>query len=218
MQKQTTGTDQLKKLFEQKACLTMDDLCRSLGYAAISIRRFLKLMGYYSSFTHNSKYYTLSNLPAFNKNGLWFCGQVGFSKHGNLKQTILHFINHSSQGLSAKELEEKLCTPCHAVLNHLYKHSRLDRFKAGREFIYLSTDSAKNRQQLAGLQRRIEQSRKPEKGLSAQASVYVLAEFIKNPKASYDDLSRAVAKKQIIAKPQAIARLFEQHDIKKTLN
>lgn len=218
MQKQTTGADQLKELFEQKACWTMDDLCRSLGYAAISIRRFLKLMGYHSSFTHNSKFYTLSSIPTFNKTGLWFCDQVGFSKHGNLKQTIIHFINHSSQGLSAKELEEKLCTPCHAVLNHLYKSNRIDRYKIVREFIYLSTDSAKNRQQLAGLQQRLEQSRKPEKGLSAQAAVYVLAEFIKNPKASYDDLSRAVAKKQIIAKPQAIACLFEQHDIKKTLN
>jgi len=218
MQKQTTGADQLKKLFKQKACWTMDDLCHSLGYAAISIRRFLKLVGYHSSFTHNSKFYTLSSIPAFNKNGLWFCDKVGFSRHGNLKQTILHFISHSSQGLSAKELEEKLSTPCHAVLNHLYKRNRIDRFKAGREFVYLSTDSTKNREQLACLQRGLEQSRKPEKGLSAQASVYVLAEFIKNPKASYDDLSRAVAKKQIIAKPQAIARLFEQHGIKKTLN
>ena len=218
MQKQTTGANQLKELFAQKTCWTMDDLCHSLGYAAISIRRFLKLLGYYSSFTHNSKFYTLSNIPTFNKNGLWFCGQVGFSKHGNLKQTILHFINHSSQGLSAKELEEKLSMHCHAVLNHLYKHNQIDRFKRKREFVYLSTDSVTNRQQLTGLQRCMKQLQKPEKDLSAQAAVYVLAEFIKNPNASYDELSRAVAKKQIIAKPQAIARLFEQHDIKKTLS
>jgi hypothetical protein len=218
MREQTSSADQLKELFAQKACWTMDDLCRSLGYAAISIRRFLKLMGYYSSFTHNSKLYTLSYIPTFNKNGLWFYGQVGFSKHGNLKQTILYFINHSSQGLSAKELEGKLSIPCHAVLNHLYKSNQTDRFKTERELIYLSTDSVKNRQQLTSLQQCMIQSRKPEKGLSAQAAVYILAEFIKNPNASYDELCRAVAKKQIIAKPQAIARLFEQHDIKKTLN
>jgi hypothetical protein len=218
MQKQINGAEQLKKLFAQKACWTMDELRRSLGYAAISIRRFLKRIGYFSSFTHNSKWYTLSDIPAFNNNGLWFCGQVGFSKHGNLKQTLLYFINHSSQGLSAKELEEKLSIPCHAVLNHLYKHNKTDRFKGKREFVYLSTDPVKNRRQMTSLLQHIEQSRQPEKGLSAQAAVYVLAEYIKNPQASYDELSRAVARKQVIAKPQAIARLFEQHDLKKTLN
>lgn len=218
MQKQTNGVEQLKKLFARKACWTMDELLRSLGYAAISIRRFLKAMGYFSSFTHNSKWYTLSEIPSFNKNGLWFCGQVGFSKHGNLKQTLLYFINHSSQGLSAKELQEKLSVPCHAVLTHLYNHSRIDRFKTEREFVYLSTDPVRNRQQLASLQQHIEQSRQPEKGLSAQAAVYVLAEYIKNPEASYDELSRLAAQKQVIAKPQAIARLFEEHDLKKTLS
>ena len=43
-----------------------------------------------------------------------------------------------------------------------------------------------------------------------------LAEFIKNHQASYVEISKAVAQKQVIAPPEAIARLFEEHDLKKT--
>ncbi len=214
MPKQLAITTQIKKLFAQQPCWTIDDLCQKLGYAAISIRRFLKQMGYFSSFTHNSTFYTLSHVPTFNKFGLWFCDNIGFSKHGNLKHTLLYFIDHSSHGLTAKELEERIGVPCHAVLNHLYNGEKICRFQEKKRFIYLSADAVKNKQQMSMLQ----QSREPQESLSAQAAVYVLVEFIKNPKASYDDLARAAAKQHVIAKPEAIALLFEKHDLKKTLN
>lgn len=217
MQKQLKAKERLKQLFEQKQCWTIDELCHSLGYAAISVRRFLKQLGYFSSFTHNSKWYTLTSVPSFNKDGLWFYDGIGFSKHGNLKQTIICFINRSPQGLSAKELAEKLSTPCHAVLNHLYNSGMIERFKSEKEFVYLSKNEKKKSRQLARLKLRIDKERKPQ-SLSAQAAVYVLAEFIKHPQASFAELSRAVAKKRVIASPEAIARLFEEHDLKKTLN
>jgi hypothetical protein len=44
-----------------------------------------------------------------------------------------------------------------------------------------------------------------------------LVEYIKNPQSSYDELSKAVAKRQVIATPKAIARFFAKHDLKKTL-
>jgi len=220
MQKLISTKEQFRSLFAQQPYWTIDDLCQELGYAAISIRRFLKQMGYFSSFTHNSTFYTLSYVPTFNKNGIWFCDGVGFSKHGNLKQTLIHFIEHSSYGLSAKELEAKISVSCYAVLNHLYKSQKIDRLKTKRQFVYLSADARRKQRQTSALQLRAHQKRQPRESasLSAQAAVYVLAEFIKNPKASYEELSRAAAKQQVIAKPDAIARLFEKHDLKKTLN
>jgi hypothetical protein len=217
MQKQLKTLERLKTLFVQKACWRMDDLCEALGYAAISVRRFLKQLGYFSSFTHNNKWYTLSSVPRFDRDGLWFWDEVGFSKHGTMKQTILFFINKSPQGLSAKDLGETLSVPCHAVLNHLYKSGKIDRAKSGNAFIYLSTDERKRRRQRVHLQRRMDRESKLH-GLSAQAAVYVLAEFIKNPHASFAEISRAVAAKQVMVTPEAIARLFEKHDLKKTLH
>jgi hypothetical protein len=206
---------QIEKLFWQQKCWTIEQLHQTLNYSIISVRGFLKQIGYFSSFTHNSKWYTLSSIPDFDNNGLWFHENIGFSKHGNFKESILYFINKSPKGLSAKQLAEILSTPCHAVLNHMYKSGAIDRFKYKTDFIYLSSASEKNKRQLVRLQSQFVDVSAPQK-LSAQTAVYVLVEFIKQPEASFEELSKAVAKKQVIATPKAIARFFEEHDLKKT--
>lgn len=217
MQQQRAPREQLQQLFAQRQCWTIEELIRRLDYAAISVRRFLKDVGYFSSFTHNSKWYTLSAIPIFDKYGLWFYDDIGFSKHGNLNKTILHFITKSSQGLSAKQLAERLSIPCHAVLNHMHKNGVIDRFKSKAEFIYLAIDDKTKNRQLTRLQSQAGAVHHPEvSGLSAHAAVYVLVEFIKHPQASLVELSQAVAQKQVIATPEAIARFFAEHDLKKT--
>jgi hypothetical protein len=207
--------EQLNELFSQQSCWTIEQLKQSLDYSTISIRRFLKQIGYYSSFTHNSKWYTLSSIPKFNKNGIWYHGDIGFSRHGNLKQNIIHFVDKSPQGLSAKQLAGILSTPCHAVLNHMYKSGAIERFKGTSDFVYLSADPGKKQRQLTRLQS-VQQIDDTHQELSAHSAVYVLVEYIKQPQASFAELSKAVAKKQIIATPQAIARFFDTHDLKKT--
>ena len=113
--------ERLASLFDQKKCWTIEQLTHSLPYSTISIRRFLKDIGYYSSFTHNSMWYTLHSIPAFNRRGLWFYQDIGFSKHGNLKQTILNFVNKSPHGLTAKELFEILLIPVNMSGSHIIK-------------------------------------------------------------------------------------------------
>ncbi len=215
MKIKTKPYDKINELFSTQDCWTMEQLDKALQYSTISIRRFLKQMGYFSSFTHNSKWYTLQPIPSFNKNGIWFFNNIGFSRHGNLKQNIIYFIDRSPQGLSAKQLAEILSTPCHAVLNHMYKSGTIERFDERSELIYLSTVPAKKGQQIKRLQsvQRIDETHQK---LSAHSAVYVLVEYIKHPEASFVELSRAVAKKQVIATPQAITRFFQEHDLKKT--
>ena len=72
MANQTDPHYQLAELFKQEKCYTINQLSGRLNYSLISIRRFLKVIGYYTSFTHNSKWYTLRSIPSFNKNGIWF--------------------------------------------------------------------------------------------------------------------------------------------------
>lgn len=216
MKRQRQPTERLVELFSEKPCWTISQLCEALGYAGISIKRFLKQIGYYSSFTHNSKWYTLHSVPKFNPDGIWFYEDIGFCKHGNLKQTIVHLIDQSPKGMSARELAEKLSVADYAVLNHMYNAGVIDRVKARKGFVYLSGDASKKQRQLSRLQPLMEAEKKCE-SLNPQAAVYVLAEFIKHPQASFAQISRAVAQKQVIATPEMIARLFEEHGIKKTL-
>jgi len=216
MQNQPKPLMKLDELFSQQPCWTIEQLANVVDYSVISIRRFLKQLGYFSSFTHNSKWYTLSSIPVFDKNGLWFYNQLGFSRHGNLKQNIVHFIHKSSQGLSAKQLTEILTVPCHAVLNHLYNSRAIDRFKSKSGFVYLSSTERRKKQQLMRLQSQHVTVTAAQE-LTPQTAVYVLVEYIKNPQASFDELSKAVAKRQFIATPKAIARFFDKDQLKKTL-
>ena len=214
MKKNKNPQDRLVLLFDKKTCWTIEELTRSLDYSTISIRRFLKTIGYYSSFTHNSMWYTLHSIPSFNKRGLWFYRDIGFSKHGNLKQTIFNFVSKSPQGLTAKDLFEILLIPCHPVLNQMYKKSQIDRFNTQRGFVYLSIDNKKRQRQLNRLQSRLFTVKETE-SLNAQAAVYVLVEYIKHPEASVVELSKAVEKREVKAPPEAITMLFKEHDLKK---
>ena len=213
MASQTDTQNQLAELFRRKKCYTIEQLGHRLNYSLISIRRFLKVIGYHSSFTHNSKWYTLRSIPSFDKNGIWFYQQIGFCKHGNLNQTIGRFIDKSFQGLTAKDLFNILLVPCHPVLNQMYKKKKIDRFNTPKGFVYLSVSNTKKRLQL----KRLQVLTPPQKieRLNPQTAVYVLVEFIKNPKASSFELSVAVEKKGVKASQQAVAQLFKDYDLKK---
>ncbi len=129
MNKQANSLDKLKDIYKLNKCYTLIELCQKSDYSRRSIHRFLSKLGYFSSFTHNSKWYTLAIIPNFNKDGLWFHENIGFSKHGDLKKTIVHLIDRSSQGIFANQLIEKLSIPCYAVLTHLYKNGSVFRYK-----------------------------------------------------------------------------------------
>jgi len=204
----------LAELFTKEDCYTIEQLRHQLDYSLISIRRFLKAMGYYSSFTHNSMWYTLRSIPSFDSNGIWFHQDIGFCKHGNLSQAILRFIERSSQGLTARDLFNILLVPCHPVLNQMYKNKRIDRFGTPKGFVYLSVGERKKQLQLKRLQV-LTPSGKIEQ-LNPQTAVYILVEFIKNPEASFFELSVAVNKRGAKVSQQAVAQLFEDHDLKKT--
>jgi hypothetical protein len=213
MASQTDTQNQLSELFKQKKCYTIQQLSQCLNYSLISIRRFLKVIGYYSSFTHNSKWYTLRSIPSFDNNGIWFYQDIGFCKHGNLNQTIGSFIDKSFQGLTAKDLFNILSVPCHPVLNQMYKKEKIDRFNTPKGFVYLTVSEGKKQLQLKRLQ--VLTPPKKIEHLNPQTAVYVLVEFIKNPKASFFELSIAVEKKGVKASQQVVAQLFKDYDLKK---
>jgi len=206
--------NRLKELFHRQRCWMIDPLCLEMDYAPISIRRFLTQLGYFTSFTHNSRYYTLNSTPKFNKKGLWFYIDIGFSKHGNLKRTIIDFVNKSPQGLAANELAALLQHPCHTVLKQLYKEKKIDRIKPAVEFVYFSSDPSRNKNQYMRLQATSENTRVPQR-LLPQVAIHVFAEAIKHPDASYKELSKLAAKKQLIASVKSISLLFDEHGIKK---
>jgi len=191
------------------------DLAQRLGCALISVRRGLKQIGYFRSYTHNGKWYTLRDSPQFNREGLWHHQNIGFSKHGSLIATIVHLVARGPSGLSARELGQKLEHSCHAVLTNLYKSRVLDRVQVAGEFRYLAAEEPTNRRQRE--QALLAPPSGPVTSLSTQAAVWVLVEHIKNSALSFEQLAaRLQEQRQLRVRPEAIGQFFQEQGLKKT--
>lgn len=207
--------ERLQKLFHRRQCWMLAELAHSLDYALISVRRWLKHLGYFRSYTHNGKWYTLRDSPEFNREGIWHHKDIGFSKHGSLIATIHYLVARSPAGLSARELAQKLQHPCHAVLTNLHKARALDRIKVAGEFRYLAAEEKVNvrqREQLAG-----QAPSGPATSLGTQAAVWVLVEHVKNPGLSFEQIAARLREhRQMAVAPESIEEFFQEHDLKKT--
>jgi hypothetical protein len=212
---QLLPAERLTKLFQRRQCWMLADLAQSLGCALISVRRRLKQVGYFRSYTHNGKWYILRDSPQFNREGIWHHKNIGFSKHGSLIATIAHLVARSPSGLSARDLGQKLRHPCHAVLTNLYKNHVLDRVPVGGEFRYLATEEQINRRQRA--QAAVLAPASPVTSLSTQAALWVLVEHIKNSALNFEQLAaRLREQRQLTVSPESIRQFFQEHDLKKT--
>jgi hypothetical protein len=104
----------------------------------MTVFRKLKELGYYSSYSHSGKYYTLGSIPVFDSNGLWSYGGVRFSKCGSLMETISALVKGSEAGYFAAELEPLLHVFVHNAVGKLFASGRLLREQIGDQYLYLS--------------------------------------------------------------------------------
>jgi hypothetical protein len=57
-----------------------------------TVQRRLKDWGAYTSYNKNGGYYTILDIPQFNKYGIWKHKDIYFSKFGNLKNTVINVV------------------------------------------------------------------------------------------------------------------------------
>jgi hypothetical protein len=79
--------------------LDLDTVKENIGASTrMTVFRKVKELGYYSSYLHHGKYYTLCTIPSFDRHGLWIYGGVRFPRHGSLVETIPVFVKRSEIG------------------------------------------------------------------------------------------------------------------------
>src|SRR4030067_2617156 len=89
----------LNQLFRGKRAALLNDLRSALGTTSrTTIFRILKAVGYFTSYSHARRYYTLRRIPKFDRWGLWTWREVGFSSHGTLRATAGFLIEQSAPG------------------------------------------------------------------------------------------------------------------------
>ena len=93
--------DRLLKLLRRRRVVALRDLFEALGTRSrMTVFRRLREVGYRTSFTHRGQYYRLAELPEFDECGLWFHGDVGFSRSGTLKETIAVQVEQAPEVLT----------------------------------------------------------------------------------------------------------------------
>jgi len=195
-------------------------LCKRLHCCHMTVVRALKKTGYHNSFNANAAYYTLPQTPAFDPHGLWFHRHIGFSRHGNLLQTLVALVQNAPAGCTVAELEARLSTPVANLLCRLRRQGRIAVVQQQRHALYLASDPAEQRRQLA---QRQNQSLAPPlralaprpalpAGVGAQEVIALLITLIQHPKARPPTLVHRLQQRGVnlsLAKVRQIEAFYE---------
>ena len=130
----------LEKHFRRKPIATLKQMQRSLGSSTRTVLRALKRAGYLTSYSHAGRYYTLSRIPKFDAAGLWFYGEIRFSRHRTLRATVVVLVKESPAGHTHEELEALLRLRVHDTLRSLVNDKELARERVTGGYVYLHPD------------------------------------------------------------------------------
>lgn len=213
MPSQSLNVQRILALFSDQKCWQIQQVAKNISVSVRSAHRYLTILGYHRSFSHNGKWYTLLNTPQFGHDGLWFSNDIGFSKVGNLNNTLVRLVDRCPEGITAEALGDKLRCRCHSVLVQLCRHERLQRDKIGRSFVYFSKVASIADKQRKAMANRTSTSEL----LPAEIAVLILVAFIRYPNLSYEQLAMHIKRtRHVSIKAAQIERLFAQHGLKKT--
>jgi hypothetical protein len=197
--------------FRRQKIITIEQLVRLLKCSVITARRRLKKWQTYTSINKNGRYYTLPQIPVFDKNGLWKYQTVIFSKHGNLKQTIVALITGSQKGLSAVDIGQLVdLVPNSSFLSQFKDVPGVKREKHQGRFIYLSDSPeiyTRQKQQWTTI----------DFPTDAQA-VVILVQLIKHPNISIEQLADRVSDQGQSVEPAIIRSFLQFHDLLKKIS
>ncbi len=117
---------------------TLNRLVSALNCSSRTAQAKLKLWQTYTSYNQNGRFYSLPEVPKFDRYGLWRYKDAAFSKHGNLKKTIIHLVGASPEGLTGRELGELLRLRPQSFLHHFRKCPGIFREKHDGVYVYFS--------------------------------------------------------------------------------
>jgi len=147
MEKYSAG--QLVKLLEKQRIATVPEMLEVLGTGVErTLFRKLSTLSYLTSYSHRGQYYTLPSIARFDELGLWSHESVWFSSRGTLLATAETFVEESSAGHYAEELEYLLHVGTQDALRKLVGEGRLTRERIAGRFLYCSHDPRHREQQI----------------------------------------------------------------------
>ena len=203
--------------FKKEKVVTVAQLASWLSCSIVTARRRLKAWRAYTSYNRNGRCYTLPEIAKFDDTGLWRHQGAFFSKHGNLKQTLIHLVTHSVQGLSGAELGEILGLQPRSFLSHFRDHPAIYRENLMGRWIWFAADPKTREQQM---QARLAQGVAKESRMPSDIeAVMILVDLIGHPDSSLEQIARRLKSKELDIDVATIRQLLDYHGLpKKTVD
>jgi hypothetical protein len=138
----------LRQFLRKNRIATLPQLKQLLGTEAdITVFRKLKELSYRTSYSHRGSFYTLDEIAAFDKHGLWSFDSIWFSRHGTLVATAETCVTRAPAGYFASELEDILHVPVKEPLLRLVERARIARQTVSGLYLYCAPDPRARQQQ-----------------------------------------------------------------------
>jgi hypothetical protein len=142
------SAEALRSFFHEHIIGTMKQLKDTLGTSVdMTIYRKLRQLSSLTSYSHQGKHYTLSELADFDSFGLWQFDIARFSKYGTLLKTAQALIENSDKGYSLAELRSRVGVDVKETLLQLQKQHRAYREEIAGRYVYFSVDPQRRSQQ-----------------------------------------------------------------------
>ena len=206
----------LRRLIRKRLVVDLEELYCTLGTRSrMTVFRRLKMAGYRTSLTHAGRFYTLSDIPAFDELGLWFHRDAGFSLAGNLKESVSSHVERSPNGRTHLELQRILRVRVHNTLLELVHEKRICREHFGKLCLYVSADATRAAAQIAQRRELAEMMAEAFRVLTTEETLEILVEALRAaPRVpSISAVTERISARGLRIEPRLVEQVFEKHGL-----
>jgi len=213
--------DKITHLLRRNRVMDLASLQKNFdGRSKRSLFRDLLHLDYFSSYSHAGSFYTLKSTPVFDSNGLWQFNEIGFSKHGSLRDTIVYFINESKAGMKHLDLRDRLQIPVYNTLLGLVRSNEIARVDLNGSFLYVNKDITISRIQIERLEKKLILKEEFQlKKIPTWMAIEVLTEVIRESQATAEPLKIAarLSLRGLKISFDEVKQILEFYEVKKNL-
>ena len=205
------SSDLLLPLLASKTPVTLEQLQHALGQPSRRTTfRYLSQVPYLRSYNHNGRFYTARDPNRFDRFGLLWLGDVGFSRDRSLAATVQRLLGESPDGWTDKELRGLLRVAVHPFLLAAVRQGLARREQLGGVFVYLAADP-----QLGTRQRQARQERCAASAASwpPEVTIAVLLALLRHPGTPPPALARRLQGHSPPISQAQVQAVFDRFDL-----
>ncbi len=135
----------ISDFLQKQKIATVDQLMEAVESNEWTIRRDLKQLNAITSYTHSGRYITLSNIPKFDVNGIWFYREIGFTKFSSSLELIVQIVNSSNKGVTREDIQKIVKIQVFQQICVLLSRNKIFRVKVGNKYVYIPEKTANNK-------------------------------------------------------------------------